>query len=396
MKTVLPFENLPKGLPLGKTITYCAVDISGIQSYIFHAMDCCTTPDEIRSRSEFIARLSRKIHQRLSRFPGYLFGTVSSGNLLCGFRTSVKEAALRELLDRLQRSVFASTRGKLTFFYALCQAKCIPEQRYQVATMQHAGAVLSQILEKEKYHCLNLLSVDMEKEIDPELIPAESVIPPAKQEENQGVVKLDLDNLGAFFRDITAFDRRHQVSKALATVIDSCLAADSRIETVFAGGDDIFFLCPLSEYLSVISGFYRRLRSMLAQTPELAGYNSNFFGISGGICVLRNKLDQIPLLSYWEDAESALTAAKTKGGKNCLYLQLPDKELLYISWENFCFLSDVYSRLREPVHAQHRFTGAELAHVGILADQLSICGKYDDRLTRKELSRLYEIRKQCV
>lgn len=396
MKTVLPFEALPKGLPFGGKITYCVVDISGIQSYIFHAMDRHTTPAEIRSRSEFISRLTGEIHRRLTRFPGYLFGSVSSGKLLCGFHPSTKEHALREFLDRLQRTVFASTQGRLTFYYALCQSKCIPEHRFRNTDMQHAGAVLGQLLEEEKYHCLNLLSADMEQEADPLLTPVDSSITSPAREENQGVVKLDLDNLGAFFRDITAYDRRHRVSMALEAAIDTCLKADARIETVFAGGDDIFFLCPLSEYLSVISCFYRRLRKLLKESPELRGYEQNFFGISAGICVLRNQLDQIPLLSYWESAENALRIAKTKGGKNCLYVQLPSKELLYISWENLCLLSDIYTRLREPLHAQHRFTGADIAHVGVLAEQLSICGRYGNQLTKKELSRLYEIKKQSV
>ncbi len=396
MKTVLPFEVLPKGLPFGGKITYCVVDISGIQSYIFHAMDRYTTPEEIRSRSSFIGSLTVEIHHRLAEFPGYLFGSVSSGKLLCGFHPSTKENTLRNFLDRLQRTVFASTRGKLTFYYALCQAKCITKQRFCSADMQHAGAVLGQLLEAQKYHCLNLLSTDMEREADPQLAPMDPPTAPADREENQGVVKLDLDNLGAFFRDITAYDRRHRVSRALETVINTCLSADCRIQTVFAGGDDIFFLCPLSQYLSVLSDFYRRLRKLLKESPELRGYEQNFFGISGGICVLRNSLDQIPLLSYWESAENALTAAKTKGGKNCIYLQLPGKEQLYISWENFCFLSDTYTRLREPLHSQHRFTGADLANVGVLADQLSICGRYDNQLTKKELSRLYEIKKQAV
>ena len=396
MKTVLPFESLPKGLPLGGKITYCVVDISGIQSYIFHAMDRHTTPEEICSRSKFISDLTDEIHRSLTQIPGYLFGSVSSGKLLCGFHSSTKEQSLQGFLGRLQRAVFASTQGKLTFYFALCPAKCIPAHRFRNETMQHAGAVLGQLLETQKYQCLNLLSVDMVQEADPHLKPAAYAPTSATSGENQGVVKLDLDNLGAFFRDITAYDHRHRVSQALETAIDTCLRADSRIEMVFAGGDDIFFLCPLSEYLSVISGFYRRLRKWMHADPDLCGYAQNFFGISAGICVLRNKLDQIPLLSYWESAETALTAAKTKGGKNCVYVQLPGKELLHISWENFCFLSDIYTRLQEPLHAQHRFNGSDLAHIGILAAQLSVCGKSQGKLTKKELSRLYEIKEQSL
>ncbi len=396
MKTVLPFKIMPKGLPFSKKITYCVVDISGIQSYIFNSMNCTTTPAQIRFRSEFVEYLTQYIHKKLSSVSGYLFGTMSSGKILCAFKPSVDENQLKSLLDSLQRKAFASTQGQLTFYYALCLTTCIPEHRFQSEKMQHAGALLGQILEKEKYHNLNLLNVDMKNDVDVNLLPHIPTASPIVKTEDQVVAKLDLDNLGTFFRNITAFDYRHRVSEALKKVIDKCLSDDTRIEVVFAGGDDIFFLCPFDEYLSVISEFYNRLKKRLKESAELSDYANNFLGISAGLCVLRNTLDNIPLLSYCESAEDALIAAKTKGGKNCLYLTLPGNGLLHINWDNFCFLSDVFTRLRKPLFAQHRFTGTDIFNINLLVEQLIICGKYNNHLGKKELNKLYEIKKQSL
>lgn len=393
MKTVLPFEVLPKALPFSRKITYCVADISGIQSYIFHAMDRHTTAQLIRSRSRFVQQLTDKLLQRLQAIPGYLFGTKSSGKLLCAFHPKTDTAMLEKLLGQLQRTVFASTEGKLTFFFALCGAKCIPAKRFR-PTMEHAGAALGRLLERKKYHCLNLLDVDMEAEADPEFAPRLEPAPGVGSKETQMVLKLDLDNLGAFFQNITAYDQRDRVSVALNQAIGDCLAADKRIETVFAGGDDIFFLCPLDSWLEVLSGFYTRLRQVFTDTAQLRDYGVKYFSISGGCCLLRNKLDQIPLLSYWESAENALQAAKTKGGKNCLYLQLPSRELLHIRWENLCALSRLYSRLRKPLLARRSPDDTLLSHISLLAEQLSRCAR--GRLTKEEERTLYDIQKEAL
>ncbi len=396
MKTVLPFNDMPKGLPFNKKILYCVVDISGIQSYIFHAMDNTTTPAQVCFRSQFVEHLTHYIYEKLSFVPGFLFGSMSSGKILCAFRPSVKESKLQLLLDKLQRNTFASTQGKLTFYYAICSATCIPTHHYQCEKMQHAGNLLGQKLEKEKYHNLNLLQVDMKNDVDENLVPQIPSVSTNIKTDDQVVVKLDLDNLGSFFRGITCFDQRHQVSEALNKTIDQCLTADTRIELIFAGGDDIFFLCPFDEYLSVVSDFYIRLKRQFKETPELIDYADKYFGVSGGLCILRNKLDNIPLISYYESSENALIAAKTTGGKNCLCLQLPGNEILYIKWDDFCFLADVFSRLKEPLFAQHRFTGSDIFNISLLADQLSICGKHNNLLEKKEIKKLYEIKSQSI
>ena len=393
MKTVLPFAALPKSLPFSHKVTYCVADISGIQSYIFHQMDRHTTASLIRSRSRFVEQLTQKLLLRLQALPGYLFGTYSSGKLLCAFHPKTDTAVLQTCLGQLQRTVFASTEGKLTFYFALCTAKCIPEERFR-PNMEHAGAVLGRLLETEKYHCLNLLDVDMAAESDPEFIPRSEPTVATESKETQRVVKLDLDNLGAFFQKITAYDHRARVSKALNRVIPDCLAADSRIETVFTGGDDIFFLCPLDCWLEVVSGFYTRLHKLFTDTPELTDYGVNFFSISGGCCLRQNKLAPIPLLSYWESAETALQTAKTVGGKNCLYLQLPSKELLHIRWENFCRLSQLYKRLQTSLLARRSLNDNQLAHISFLAEQLSLCAR--GRLTQEEERTLYDIRKEAL
>ena len=390
MQIVLPFETLPKGLPFGKKITYCLVDISGIQSYIFSAMDRHTTPEVIRSRSGFVEQLALTLGDRLRAFfPGkLLLDSPVGGNLLCVFHPSVDKAALQVQLESLQRAVFASTQGKLTFFFAFCDAKCIPENRFRPEKMVHAGTHLAQLLEQEKFRPLNLLKTDMQQEKDTGLTPPISPSADPEMKADQAVVKLDLDNLGDFFRNITAFDRRNRISTSLNRSIKTCLEADSRITPVFAGGDDIFFLCPLTEFLPVVASFYTQLRQTLAADPELAEYERKHFGISAGISVgLKN--NRVCLLSYWEESEQALHLAKTRDGKNCVYLQLPMAQP-HLRWEDLLDLAAIYSRpqVRERLFSQHRFQGANLAHIGELTQQLC----ETKLLTKKELNRLNEIR----
>lgn len=396
MKPLLPFEKLPKELGFNKKITYCTVDISGIQSYIFSSIDRYTTPEEICNRSGFVEHITRYIHHKLSKISGYLFGSASSGKLLCAFRTSVNEDELCKTLNTLQRSVFASTEGKLTFYYAICQAKCVKEQAFNRENDLHASAQISTLLEKEKLHCLNLLGTDMQKDKKEELIPSFAPVNLSDAAKDMAVVKLDLDNLGVFFRDIITFDRRHRVSVALDETIHNCLTADKRIHLLFAGGDDILFLCPMSDYLSVVSDFFRRLKIMMLENPNLSDYAQNHFGISAGICTLRKSLDNIPMQAYLENVEDALATAKTKGNKNCVFILLPCKEQLYIRWDDFCFLSDIFQRIKEPLLSQHRFSDSDFANINLLTDQIIILAKHQRLLTRKEQNRLYEIKKLSV
>ena len=141
MKVFLPFRKLPEGLGLFRSARYCVLDISGIQKYIFMNMDRSSTLAEIHSRSRFVEELSRTLLDKIRDAYGkkLLFSAVSSGKVRFGLSTRVREDDLRALLDRLQRQVFASTEGKLTFFYAITQVTCVQERDFRASRMQYAG-----------------------------------------------------------------------------------------------------------------------------------------------------------------------------------------------------------------------------------------------------------------
>ena len=67
MKTGRPFAALPKSLPFSHKVTYCVADISGIQSYIFHAMDRHTTAGQVRSRSAYVESLGPRLQAILEK-----------------------------------------------------------------------------------------------------------------------------------------------------------------------------------------------------------------------------------------------------------------------------------------------------------------------------------------
>ena len=105
METVLTFEQLPEELPFSKKIKYCIVDISGIQRYIFHDIDRCSTEQIICARSEFVEMFTEYIETQLSNMRGYLSSSASSGKLLCCFHPLVRERTIRALLDRLEINI---------------------------------------------------------------------------------------------------------------------------------------------------------------------------------------------------------------------------------------------------------------------------------------------------
>ncbi|MBE6587329.1 MAG: hypothetical protein E7647_02810 [Ruminococcaceae bacterium] len=346
-KTVLTFETLPKGLGITKSIIFGIIDISGIQKYIFGSMSTLSSAEDIRRRSAYVESLSHKICEMLrERFNrAYLFGTVSSGKVQCAFSPGASMNKLTDFCKKLQRAVFASTEGGLTFYYSFCRARCIQASDYDPKTMVTAPAVASGELEKQKFNCKNLLLTDMENDFCRDLCP-----PAAASDENahreepsraMAAVKLDLDNLGLFFRNVGEFDKRHRISTALNDTISECIRSDGRITPIFAGGDDIFFLCRARDCLSVTVDFYKRLKNAVLENSELSDYGKDgVFGISAGAVRILSEHGRVPILIFGEKAEKKLHLAKTRGGKNCVCIG--DS---IIGWQELMLLWSNYSRI---------------------------------------------------
>lgn len=310
MKTVLLFENPPRRLR--RKVLAGVLDFSGIQTFIFGGLDRYTPSREVAQRSEYIAGLSRLLAERLrARFGGQLlFETVSSGKIYFALSSAVAEREAEAVLEAETGKVFASTDGRLAAYYALTPAVLLQEMQFDGAAMRPAPEVLAEQLAEKKLRPLSLLTLDLQAHFDGAMAYRSVPRQEAAWSGRKMAVKLDLDNLGAFFREIRALDTRDRVSRALDGAITCALDADPTLIPIFKGGDDIFFLCDFEGWMGAVSGFYRRLKARVQQSPELWAYGP-LFSVSGG--VRRIARMETPLIFYSENAEKYLMEAKNRG-----------------------------------------------------------------------------------
>ena len=218
----LQYRSLPNFLREGQHIWLAHYDISGIQAYIFRQINIRSSAQKIAARSSYIANLTDAVSSilKMQFLDNMNILTSSSGNILCAFSGKLREERIREISDQIQRSVWASTGGQLELFYGL--AKPIARTGEQVDPGTNASDLCWQDLQKQKFHCTNLLHTDFEKDVRDEFRP--SVVGMVDEQDGSALqsdrkiyvaMKFDFDNLGAFFHSLTHYDESEAASRSL-------------------------------------------------------------------------------------------------------------------------------------------------------------------------------------
>ena len=352
------YEAVPKWFMFHKKNTILEIELSGIQSFIFGSIGTDSTVSGVSRRSEYIQWLTGTIEENLcTRFGGKNFYPVqsSSGKIICAVRRKISMDEIDNAVKEIQLKVYKATEGQLEMFYGLCEAvvRKFDERLYT------DGNVLSQLgraVSFQKYHCVNTLFID-EKDVDgsefaPERMPGseESEIRPKNK--RTAALKFDLDNLGLFFRGIHTVDRSKQVSGALDTVLKSSFANEKNASIIFVGGDDIFAIADIEDYLGVITRVRSRILNAISENPYLSLYK-DFVGISGSVTEIRNDLGAVPLIYYYNEGEEMLEKAKTVPGKNSVAMRSGGR-VITLQWEQIAVLHDVYMRCFSKLSPEER------------------------------------------
>ena len=113
---------------------------------------------------------------------------------------------------------------------------------------------------------------------------------------------------------------------------------------IYAGGDDIFFICPFSCILEVIQTVYLNIKRRIYEEQELANYKDDF-GISCGICLFHR---DVPMIHYLDNAETELLKSKDRG-KNQITV-----ENLSLSWSEWKKLNEIMDRCNHTLDSKKR------------------------------------------
>ena len=142
-----------------------------------------------------------------------------------------------------------------------------------------------------------------------------------------------------FFSSLVAFDVHNAASRALDQVLSGCTE-----HVVYAGGDDIFAIVPLSQGLHTIAQMYRNIWDGIQNSAQLQPYVEHF-SISGGAVRIPFSNGNVPAAYYFSESEEMLK--KAKGRKTCICIS----GALY-SWEDILTVSDVFDKYRQQIAKQ--------------------------------------------
>lgn len=337
------FNSIPANFKRHERVYVIQYEFSGIQSFIFGDVTLSSTREEIASRSEFVQMATEQMERWLSsRFTGWAKFRVlsrSSGKLICAVSHWTKEKKIISLSEEIQRILYASTDGRLEMFYAYCEAKVVGSDEHE--KYENAMSILAVGVNKNKFHCINTLGVNIDCDKKEEFTPGLSGSKGGSIKTTNDImvaIKFDLDNLGSFFQKIFAFDERKAASECLADVLNGAFVGIPDVSPLFIGGDDIFAIAKLDTYFMSVTQMYKNIVKGIMSYKELQEYQE-CFGISGGISFIRNDLGSIPLVYYFEQSEDKLIKAKSVFGKNVVSVSN-----CIITWEQLEMLSSILAR----------------------------------------------------
>ena len=339
-KEALVFKNIPEGYRKNEKIIFVGVDFSGIQGFIYqnYSMESL---NEITRRSDYIQKLTIKINEELAKILEEYFYTpitVSSGKIQAIIKNNKNAGSIFENhLKKIQETVFLENQGKIQIFYGATHALI---QNRSSGRYKSAFSVLMNVIERNKYQSSNLYELD--SEYSGHSGYSICSLTPERESENfisldsikLAAVKMDFDNLGNLFSNIMEADIKEDISEKIIEIIDKAVTGINSLHLIYAGGDDIFFICPFDCILEVIQTIYLNIKRRVYEEQALASYQ-NDFGISCGICLFHR---YVPMIYYLDNAETELLKSKSRG-KNLITV-----ENLSLSWDEWQQLNEIMNR----------------------------------------------------
>lgn len=328
---LIAFKNIPPDFRCKEKLLLLLCEFSGIQSFIFGDATTSSTVADIRANSQYVEKLTEKMcHMLQERLGKNYVLSLSSGKVFIAFKQNIlpfgkktTAAEIKTVCDDMQKIIYATTNGQLEMYYACTEVEITDNAELIKLNKKENDALsaLSWYVNCNKFHCTNLISVDMDKFFCQDL-SRQSLCPV----DNKGdihlgkkymAIKFDLDNLGSVFQNVLEFDRRKLASEALDRVLKSAFNDTPQVISIFCGGDDIFAITELDCCLDSISRMHKNIENAIYAEPELQLYRNNF-GISGGCCTIRGDLGNEPLVYYFHNSEEYLKQAKSVKGKNIM------------------------------------------------------------------------------
>ena len=328
------YKELPQGYQEGEKCYAFAVELSGIQRFIFNVLDNSGSLRQIKQNSNTIVALTELIVSRMKEV--YAFKedeimTQSSGKFYAIVKHDADIFAIEETLISLEKAVYLTYEGKLRLYYGMKEVKLshtLDQETLHgyselMQALQNARRQNTRVLDystEEPYEKLDTVLKKYSKAHNTDNLRTIDQITASHEGQNYITgLKLDFDNLGEFFASIRYSDEIKAISLELDKKIQEVLAKYRDIYIVFAGGDDIFMLVNFFDAFTIMSQLERDLKALFA--PYKAHYP---FGLSAGMITFKERTS---IIYYGEQLERQLSYVK-QHGKNGL-----STDYRHYSWE---------------------------------------------------------------
>jgi len=205
--------------------------------------------------------------------------------------------------------------------------------------------------------------------------------------ERLGVLRMDVDNLGEIFirgmrfpgvtsaeKEMGSLSRVATLSRQLnlffAGHLGELLVEFERVQTIYAGGDDLFLIGSWDELPQVADTIRRRFRDYCAGNPH--------FTLSGGIAVVRGKYPISRAAELAGEAEAAAKSLKRDTGRKKDALSFLDT---VVGWEEFPRAGELRQRIEHIIDLAHN-----RAILSRLRSVVLSAGDYQRRLHQSHFS----------
>ncbi len=364
------YKQLPTGYTHDEDVIAFGIELSGIQKFIFNVTENKGSLRQIKENSLRIEGLTKDIYNTVSKvytIKDDAILTMTSGKLYFIAKKDSDVSTINRLLHNLQRDVFLSFGGVLRLYYAHVKTTLSKELRSDT----NAYKTLKDTLAKSRRQNYALLNIDgatsftnLNHNVDiRSATTIDKLIGPNQNHRYISGIKLDFDDLGAYFASIGYSDEILRISALIEKRVRSVIDEMDGIYTVFVGGDDIFILSNFYKFMDITLA----LKNGLQEAFNDLEYS---FGVSAGIVHFKEKTS---IVYYGEQLENELSLAKEQGKNR-------------VAMENVCFTWEDFEKIkseRESIEKRHHQSVSKSSQLAKFENTIQTIVQRDDSLQKK-------------
>ena len=322
-------------------------DISGIQSFIFN-VPSDGAARELKNRSIYVQKdVSEKCRDAFEDYFGkdksktlYIGG----GNFYLKIKTEKTEKEMSDFIANLTEGYksqdifpyidFVENKGQsISTLFDDVNKKIQKAKLRRPLSYETLDAKQPPVPDRD-INTIKDINGQVPKDANKKMLDFDEIVKQSEGDKKLAALKLDVDNLGALFRDRDEEDYKtlsNELTKFFDTELSGLIKAgamEQHIYTVFSGGDDCFLIGCWDKIFdlaiamrSKFREFQERLKKKIKSLPDKE------ITFSAGIVVVHPKY---PMIRLTEEVEEALGASKRAERKNSVTVF--GKTL---SWEDF-------------------------------------------------------------